>query len=230
MSLEAALKAQLHAGVTDLNLSLTPAQETALLQYLAQLQKWGAVFNLTAIKNPLDALHLHLLDCLALVASLRRRFAGQSLAILDVGSGAGLPAIVLAICSDPDKAAFEVTSVDAVEKKIAFQRQQKVLLQLPNLHPVHHRIETFAAHSFDLITCRAFANVADFCQQSRHLIKNPEHRNQAHSNATWVAMKANPEVAELAKLKRLNPPVNIIEVEAVQVPGLDAQRQFIWLK
>ncbi len=221
MSLDAAL----HAGIRNLNLTLTPAQENALLQYLAQLQKWGAVFNLTAIKNPLDALHLHLLDCLALVASLRRRYAGRSLAILDVGSGAGLPAIVLAICSDPEHGVYEVTSVDSVEKKIAFQRQQKALLQLPNLHPVHHRIETFAANTFDLITCRAFANLSDFCQQTRHLIKK-----QDHSDATWVAMKANPELVELAQLNQLNPPVTIVETEAVQVPGLDAQRQFIWLK
>jgi 16S rRNA (guanine527-N7)-methyltransferase len=218
MSLEPALA----RGLRDLALALTDPQMAQLLRYLEQLQKWGAVFNLTAIKDPLAALHVHLLDCLALVASLRRRFGGQTIDVLDVGSGAGLPALVLAICSDPAHLQMQVTSVDAVEKKIAFQRQQKVLLQLNNFEPIHQRVESLQEPSFDLITCRAFASVSDFCSQSRHLLKRTQ-------TAQWVAMKAKPDQDELNALIQLTPPVFVRDTETLNVPGLGAQRQLIWL-
>ncbi len=229
MSLEAAL----HQGLLQMDLSLKPNQVQALLQYLEQLQKWGKVFNLTAIKNPIEALHLHLLDCLALVVSLRNRyrdsFKGKTLTVLDVGSGAGLPAIVLAICHDPDHLAMHITSVDAVEKKIAFQQQQKALLQLTQFVPLHQRIETLQSQPFDLITCRAFASLADFCSQTQHLAQSPSSSTANQQAVKWVAMKAKLEADEQRALAQLSPAVEIVETESVTVPGLAVTRQFVWL-
>jgi 16S rRNA (guanine527-N7)-methyltransferase len=221
MSLEIALQ----YGLDELKLALTDSQISHLLAYQAQLQKWGAVFNLTAVTESTAALQLHLLDCLTLVAALRRRYAGQHLELLDVGSGAGLPAVILAICSDAKQGSYTVTSVDSVEKKIAFQRQQKGLFNLTNLQPLHQRIESMANQkAFDLITCRAFASLADFCQQTQHLVKTVPQ-----AQPTRVAMKAKLEAPERLDLARLAPAVQLLETEPVQVPGLVAQRQLVWL-
>jgi 16S rRNA (guanine527-N7)-methyltransferase len=251
---------KLQQACAELGLQLTAHQQEQLLTLMAQIAKWGKVFNLTSVVAPDQMLSVHLFDCLALVAQLRLRFAGRfthsPLQMLDVGSGAGLPSLILAICSDPAYLLIEVTSVDTVEKKIAFQRQQQLLLKLNNFYPVHSRVEVlnllditqlqandprsrssqnaFAAPDaeikpdlnlfagFDLITCRAFASLDDFCNTSIHLLSP----NSVISER-FVAMKAKLQTAEIQALPTS---VQLIEQQPLLVPGLaDAQRCLVWL-
>ncbi|HOF31937.1 MAG TPA: 16S rRNA (guanine(527)-N(7))-methyltransferase RsmG, partial [Burkholderiaceae bacterium] len=143
-----------------LHLSLTEAQAGALLSYLDLIQKWNKVYNLTAVRNPADMVTHHLLDSLAVIAPLGRQLAlmrdGSSgtvpVRLLDVGSGAGLPGVVIAICC-PE---IDVTCVDTVAKKAAFIQQVAAALQLPNLRGLHARVENLSG-PFDVISSRAFA-------------------------------------------------------------------------
>jgi 16S rRNA (guanine527-N7)-methyltransferase len=260
---------KLKLACVELGLSITAQQQEQLLTLMAQIAKWGKVFNLTSVVAPDQMLSVHLFDCLALVVQLRHRFSTQfkhnTLQMLDVGSGAGLPGLILAICSDPDQLQVSVTSVDTVEKKIAFQRQQQLLLKLDNFHPIHSRIEVLSLldvaqvyataqrvnsktlasllpgqeqkpapesasasqqevlfAGFDLMTCRAFASLNDFCNTSIHLL-NPNSVNSER----FVAMKAKLQAAEIQALPDT---VQLIEQQSLQVPGLaDAQRCLVWL-
>ncbi len=223
-------------GASQLGLALTDLQLDQLEQFARELIRWGKVFNLTAVLD-LEAIRTqHLLDCLSLVAALKakrkelwyfsppnpttKQTPLQPLTILDVGSGAGLPAIVLAICSNQDHLPMIVHSVDPVEKKIAFQRQIKAQLQLGNLTAHHERVEKLAVAPFDLITCRAYASLADFIGTSGHLLKSS-------LSARLVAMKARTDFHEQGAVPK---PWQIIEQQALTVPGLEhASRQLIWL-
>ena len=133
------LAAGLDAGLDALSLDLKPAQRQSLLDYLALLQKWNQVYNLTAVRDPQAMLSHHLLDCLAVVAPLRAQLTSLTqpgpVRLLDVGSGAGLPGLVLAICM-PD---LQVNCVDTVAKKSSFIQQAALSLGLPNLRGVHAR-------------------------------------------------------------------------------------------
>ncbi len=230
---------KLQQACAELKLQLTSHQQEQLLTLMEQIAKWGKVFNLTSVVAPDQMLSVHLFDCLALVAQLRLRFAGRlksnSLQMLDVGSGAGLPGLILAICSDPAHLVLQVTSVDTVEKKIAFQRQQKLLLKLDNFYPIHSRVEVLSLLDiallqssdplfvgFDLITCRAFASLDDFCNTSIHLLSPTSAIVER-----FVAMKAKLQAAEIQALPAT---VQLIEQQPLQVPGLaDAQRCLVWL-
>ncbi len=227
---------KLRQACSGLGLQLSGTQQDQLLGLMEQIAKWGKVFNLTSVVSPDQMLSVHLFDCLALVAQLRTRFAATFLAnplqMLDVGSGAGLPGLILAICSDPAYLSVRVTSVDTVEKKIAFQRQQQLLFQLDNFQPIHARVEVLnlldiegsptSFAGFDLITCRAFASLSDFCNSSAHLLSN-----QSPISERFVAMKAKLADTELDALPNT---VQLIELQPLQVPGLaEAQRCLVWL-
>ena len=223
----------LRQGVEALGLTLNDIQIAQLLGYSALIQKWNKVYNLTAIRDPAEMLTHHLLDSLAIVAPLRIRLAGLAYQqdgeqdgendgsqsqylykLLDVGAGAGLPGVVLAICC-PD---IHVTCVDAVAKKMAFVQQVATELKLPNLKALHARVETLS-DKYDVITSRAFATLLDFVTGSRAALK-PE-------TGVWLAMKAKDTATEVAELPA---DVAVFHVEQLTVPGLDAERCIVWMK
>jgi 16S rRNA (guanine527-N7)-methyltransferase len=195
----------------ELALQVSPAQVTALQRYLDLLQRWNSTYNLTAVRER-DAMRTqHLADCLALVPALLRAAPRR---VLDVGSGGGLPGVIIAIFMP----GTDVTCVDAVAKKMAFVRQVAGELQLPNLHAVHSRVETLRAPAFDLITSRAFASLADFVGlTAAHLA----------IGGVWVAMKGKKPDDEIAALPQ---GVEVFHVEPLAVPGLEAQRCLVWLR
>ena len=215
------LRQQLQAGADALTLGLTDAQVTLLIDFLALLQKWNKVYNLTAVRDPQEMMTHHLLDSLAAVAPLRRHVAGLQqggaglpVKLLDVGSGGGLPGVVFAICC-PD---VDVSCVDTVGKKAAFIQQAAVSLKLRNLHGVHARVETLTT-PFDIISCRAFASLPDFVIWSRAALVAP--------HGVWLAMKGKHPEDEIAALPT---DVSVFHVEQLTVPGLDAERCIIWMK
>ena len=162
------LHAELTQGLSALGLPLAPETEQRLLDYLDLIARWNKVYNLTAVRDPQDMLRQHLLDCLAAVPLLDAAEAARGdgrapWRILDVGSGAGLPGVVLAIV----RPQWQVTCVDTVAKKASFIRQVGVELGLPNLQAVHQRVEAMDTPPFDLITSRAFASLADFITLTR---------------------------------------------------------------
>ena len=220
-----AMEANLRAGLAALELNLSDAQVAGLLAYQDLIQKWNKVYNLTAVRDPGDMLTHHLLDSLAVIGPLRRQLAqmpqavaetgskGKALRLLDVGSGAGLPGVVIAICC-PD---IQVDCVDTVGKKAAFIQQAAVTLRLPNLRGVHARVENLT-EKYQVICSRAFASLADFTNWSRQALAD---------QGVWLAMKGKHPADELALL---SPDVEVFHVEQVVVPGLDAERCLIWMR
>ena len=212
-----AFEEALREGLEDLNLLLTDAQVTQLLDYQELLQKWNRVYNLTAVRDPKDMLTHHLLDSLAIIAPLQRQLQQRHGVIrprlLEVGAGAGLPGVVVAICC-PD---IQVACVDAVAKKMAFVRQVQVALGLPNLQALHARVETLPG-AYDLVCSRAFASLVDFVQGTRELLA---------PGACWLAMKGQEPIDEMAALP---PSAAVFHVEPLVVPGLDAQRCIVWME
>ena len=208
----AGLEAGLKHGLEELGLELQAEQVNQLLSYLELIRKWNQVYNLTAVREPGEMLTHHLLDSLAVIGPLRRFTGGKSAQLLDVGSGAGLPGVVIAICC-PE---IEVDCVDTVAKKAAFIQQAAVTLQLPNLRGLHNRVEKLAG-PYDLISSRAFAALADFTTWSSGALA---------ADGIWVAMKGKHPADEIAALP---PAVQVFHVEQLKVPGLDAERCLVWL-
>jgi 16S rRNA (guanine527-N7)-methyltransferase len=208
---------RLRAGLSELGLALTDEQQRRLLDYLALLHQWNRVYNLTALRDPAQMLTHHILDSLAVITPLRRYLhtadRAQPVRLLDVGSGGGLPGVVIAICQ-PE---IVVTCVDAVAKKAAFIQQAAGVLRLPNLAGQHARVENLVG-PFDLITARAFASLADFTAVSRGALAE---------GGVWLAMKGQRPDDEIAALP---PSVDVFHVEPLAVPGLNAQRCLVWLR
>ena len=206
------MPSELDPMCAELGLTPTEVQASALSRYLDLLQRWNATYNLTAVRDRAGMLTQHLADCLAVLPSLQRH-APQG-RLLDVGSGGGLPGVVLATMLPH----WDVTCVDAVAKKAAFVRQVAGTLSLPNLHAAHSRVEGLKTPPFDLITSRAFASLADFIALTRqHLAPG----------GVWMAMKGRVPEDEIAALP---PDVHVFHVEPLQVPGLDAQRCLVWMQ
>ena len=234
-------------ALPDLGLALSGAQVDALLAYLDLISKWTRVYNLTAVRDPAEMVTHHLLDCLAAMAPLAAHFdqarrlqrassvpesdpdpevdldararakAGQGSRLLDVGSGAGLPGVVIAICF-PE---VSVTCVDTVAKKAAFITQVALTLNLPNLIGLHARVEALAAPAslpYDVICSRAFASLADFTQWSAGALAPA---------GVWMAMKGKHPQDELAALPTT---VEVFHVEQLKVPGLEAERCIVWMR
>jgi 16S rRNA (guanine527-N7)-methyltransferase len=200
-------------GVRELGLELSDAQLGKLLDYVALLSKWNAVYNLTAIRDPRQMLIQHILDSLSIVPHLATRGASS---VLDVGSGGGLPGIVLAIVL-PD---WTVTVNDIVHKKTAFQAQAKAELGLANLSVVTGRVETLQPGAevpakFDVIVSRAFAELADFVTLARHLV--------AEQGAIWAMKGLRPD----GEIERLPAGAHVKQIIRLKVPLLDAERHLI---
>jgi 16S rRNA (guanine527-N7)-methyltransferase len=188
--------------------------DARLEAYLALLARWNVAYNLTAVREPAQMRLWHLADCLAVVEPLRRHLAARPARILDVGSGAGLPGVVLA-AAEP---AWHVTCVDSVGKKAAFIRQVAGELALPNLHAEHARVEDLRAPPFDTIVSRAFASLADFVRRTRPLLA---------PGGVWMAMKGKRPDDEIAVLPT---GFEAFRVEPLVVPGLDADRCLVWMR
>ena len=206
----------LRAGLDALHLSLSDAQVQALLDYQTLIGKWNKVYNLTAVRDPAEMLTHHLLDSLAAVAPLQKHLQGRGLSaasLLDVGAGAGLPGVVLAICCPT----LAVTCVDTVGKKAAFIKHVALALGLPNLIGLHARVETIT-QPFDVICSRAFASLADFTGWSQAALG---------PGGVWMALKGKHPAEELSMLP---PDVAVFHVEPLAVPGLAAERCIIWLQ
>ena len=201
-------------GAAALGLEPSDKQIDTLLAYLELLGRWNRVYNLTAIRDPSRMVAQHLLDSLSVVTPLRRWSAGSAQRVLDVGSGAGLPGIVIATLIST----FDVTCVDAVSKKASFVRQVAAELEIRNLHSLHSRVESLAEAPFDIITSRAFATLAEFTALTRHLLA---------PGGAWLAMKGKLPADEIAALPA---EVDMFHVEQVHVPGLDADRCLVWMQ
>ena len=202
-----------------LELTLGPAQEQALEDYLALLQRWNATYNLTSVREPGAMRVLHLADCLAVVRPLVRMqaTAGMPCTLLDVGSGGGLPGVVVAVMLPT----WRVLCVDAVGKKAAFVRQVSGALKLGNLAAEHARVEDrVGAHppGFGVVAARAFSSLADLVALTRPAL---------HPQGVWMAMKGQPPDDEL---RALPPDIEAFHVEPLAVPGLAAQRCLVWMR
>lgn len=200
------LRTTLDQGLLELGLALPEEKRQQLLDYVALLNKWNKVHNLTAVRDPEEMVTLHLLDSLALLPHV------QAKRLLDVGSGAGLPGIPLAICLP----ALHVTVMDSNQKKASFMRQAKAELGLDNLEVVCGRVEDYQPEApFDVITSRAFSELALFVKLTRHL---------GTEGGQWLAMKGVYPQEELDKLDLVPS-----QVLPLKVPGLQAQRHLVFL-
>jgi len=206
---------RLDALSAALGLPISTPQRAGLVAYVDLLARWNATYNLTAVREREAVWTQHIADCLAVLPALDRHLAtGGVRRVLDVGSGGGLPGVVLALM----RPALDVTCVDAVGKKAAFVRQVAGALALPQLHAVHGRVEALRAPPFELVTSRAFSSLADFVRLTRPLLA---------PGGTWLAMKGKVPADEIAALPA---DVTVFHVEPIGVPGLDAERCLVWIK
>jgi 16S rRNA (guanine527-N7)-methyltransferase len=207
------LEEGLRSGVKTLGLGLSDEQIRLLLAYVALIQKWNKVYNLTALRDPADMLTHHLLDSLTAIAPLSRHTQGRAARVLDVGSGGGLPGVVLAICM-PE---LNVSCVDTVAKKAAFVQQVAASLKLPNLRGIHARVESLT-DPYQVICSRAFASLPDFVAWSRSALAE---------GGVWMAMKGKLPQDEMDALPN---DVAVFHVEPLTVPGLDVERCMVWMR
>jgi 16S rRNA (guanine527-N7)-methyltransferase len=209
--------AQLDAAAQQLGFALSEHQARQLLAYRDRIAQWNKVYNLTSLRDPAQMLSHHIMDSLAAVPPMLRHLQSARLeeaSVLDVGSGGGLPGVVLAVMLPQVK----VACVDTVGKKAAFVQQVAGELGLKNLRGVHSRVEQMQTEPVDVITSRAFASLEDFVQLT-HMHLKPA--------GVWMALKGKMPEDEIAAL-----PANaqVFHVEQLQVPGLDAERCIVWMK
>jgi 16S rRNA (guanine527-N7)-methyltransferase len=204
---------ELDSIVDALGLTAGADQRAMLARYLSLLQRWNAVYNLTAVRDRSAMLVHHLADCLAVVRPVAARL--EKGRVLDVGSGGGLPGVVLAVMA-PN---LEVTCVDAVGKKAAFVRQVAVELRLSNVFAHHARAEAWRCDvGFDLVVSRGLSTLGKFVELTRE---------QLNPGGAWLAMKGQIPAEELATLP---PDVDAFHVEQLAVPGLRAHRCLVWMQ
>ena len=200
----------LKQGIKDLKLDLNEGQVEKLLDYLALLNKWNSVYNLTSVRDPMQMVTLHVLDSLAAVPAFK-----DAQNVLDVGAGGGLPGMVLAI-SRPD---MKVSMIDTVHKKTAFLNQVKAELELANVTVYTKRVEQLEVKTkFDVITSRAFADLSDFVNWSGHVLAE---------GGQFIALKG---VAPADEQERLPDPWKVKELRPLQVPGLQAERHLVFIQ
>jgi len=208
------LAASIADGAAKLGLPLKSRQEDALVAYIRLIERWNGAYNLTAVRDPRAMVRQHILDCLAIIAPLRRELGStDGKRLLDVGSGAGLPGVIVAALEP----GLRVVCVDSVGKKTAFVTQVGAALGLRNLAARHRRVEDLSStECFDIITSRAFSSLADFVRPTRRLLG---------AGGLWMAMKGKAPGDELAELAGVE-----FHVEPVVIPGLDADRCLVWIR
>lgn len=208
----AALAQVLAAGIDEMRLPVTPQQQEQLLDYLGLMFKWNSVYNLTSLRDPMQMVTHHLLDSLAAVPAF-----AQAHNVLDVGSGGGLPGIVLAIVR-PD---MKVSMIDTVHKKTAFLTQVKAQLGLSNVTVYTARVEQLQVEEgqrFDVITSRAFADLSDFVNWSAHLLAQ---------GGRYIALKGT---APEDERERLPAAWKVSGVQPLAVPRLGAERHLVFIE
>lgn len=210
----ALLLEKLTAGVRELQLDLQPQQCECLIDYLALLTKWNAVYNLTAIRDPQQMVVQHLLDSLAAAPAFT-----TANNVLDVGAGGGLPGMVLAIWARRANPNMHIAMIDTVQKKTAFLNQAKAELGLPNVTVYTARVEQLQVmKKFDVITSRAFADLGDFVNWSAHLLAD---------SGRFIAMKG---IKPGEEVNRLPLGWKVSRMQPLQVPGLEAQRHLVFIE
>ncbi|MGO3321904.1 MAG: 16S rRNA (guanine(527)-N(7))-methyltransferase RsmG [Psychrobacter faecalis] len=200
------LATMLAQAIDELSLTLSAQQQRTLLLYLDQLLLWNKAYNLTAITDPVEALIKHIIDCLAIITHL------PSGSLLDIGTGAGLPAVIIAICQ-PER---QCTALDSNQKKIRFIKQISSELGLSNMHPIASRIEAHEA-SYEVVTSRAFASLIDFVEVAQPRLAE---------NGYLCAMKGKAPSDE--ELQALSDAWQIRTI-ALKVPRLQDSRHLIEL-
>jgi 16S rRNA (guanine527-N7)-methyltransferase len=207
-------KELLAQGIISLGMKAKSGLEDALWNYLALLEKWNKVYNLTAVREKREMVTHHLLDCLAVIPQLEYLNL-QTPRVLDVGSGAGLPGIVLAIAK-PD---WHVTLLDSNHKKASFLKQAVIELNLKNAEAVTERVEQLKpAQKYDVIISRAFSDLAEFAELTIGLCKD---------DGRVVAMKG---LYPYEELEQLPPEIKQEKIISFDVPGLNATRHLAILK
>lgn len=215
----AALLLPLQEACRALSIPISQTQQDQLLNYLQQLLKWNHTYNLTAIRDPHQALVQHLFDSLSVVPPMKRYFGIEQKiqpTILDVGSGAGLPGIVLAIMFPT----ISVTCVDAVEKKSSFMTQMSSVLTLTNLITKHARVEQLLGAQYNVVVSRAFASLEDFANLAGERVC---------AQGVLLAMKGKRPNEEIQALQQ-NTEWCVERLEPLIVPQLDAERCLLWIK
>ena len=206
----AALALVLADGIQEMHLDVSQAQQDKLLDYLALMNKWNSVYNLTSLRDPMQMVTHHLLDSLAAVPA----FAGAR-NVLDVGAGGGLPGVVLAICR-PD---MKLSMIDTVHKKTAFLKQVKAELDLANVTVHTMKVQELeVSDKFDVITSRAFADLSDFLEWSGHLLAE---------GGKFIALKGT---APAQEQERIPAQWKISGLQPLQVPRLGAERHLIFVE
>lgn len=209
MMINESLLIALKAGLAEMDLQVSPEKQEKLIAYLLLIHKWNMVHNLTAVRDPLEMVTLHLLDSLSVLPHVQ---ALSPKSLLDVGAGAGLPSIPLAICL-PE---LKVVAIDAVQKKASFMRQAKGELGLENFHVEAGRVEALkATPKFDVIISRAFSEIDLFIKLTKHLLAN---------DGVWLAMKGTVPHHEFEKSI-----VQPTEIKALKVANLEAERHLVFL-
>ena len=203
------LEGRLESGLEELGLPLEREAMTRLIEYLALLQKWNRVYNLTAIRDAAKMVSVHLLDCLAVVPHIG---VGR---VLDVGSGAGLPGIPLAVA----RPGIHVSLLDSSHKKAAFLRQAVAELRLRNADVVCERVESWhPTEKFDWIISRALAGLAEFAALTGHLLA---------PGGVLAAMKG---VYPFEEIEQLPPDFRARQVHRLAVPGLESERHLVLIE
>ena len=205
----AALGEVLAGGIAEMKLDVPAGQQDKLMGYLALMNKWNSVYNLTSLRDPMQMVTHHLLDSLAAVSA----FEGAK-NVLDVGAGGGLPGIVLAIAR-PD---MQVSLIDTVHKKTAFLTQVKAELGLKNVTVYTMKVQDLKAGPFDVITSRAFADLSDFVNWSGHLLEE---------GGKFIALKGT---APADEQERLPDEWKIQELRPIKVPKVEAERHLVFIE
>ncbi|MDO4997839.1 MAG: 16S rRNA (guanine(527)-N(7))-methyltransferase RsmG [Neisseria sp.] len=202
-------KQKLQTGLQALGLELNTAQQLLLLEYVALLKKWNSTYNLTALRSESTMISHHVLDSLTLLPYIK-----DAKTLMDVGSGGGMPGIPTAICR-PD---LQITLLDANTKKTSFLQQAVIELGLSNVTVASGRVEAMHDKKVDVVTSRAFAELADFISLTKHLL---------NENGYWAAMKG---VYPYEELEHIPADVAVEKVEKLHVPMLDAERHMVIMR
>lgn len=203
------LKQQLKSGLSEMNLTLSTAQQLMLLEYVALLKKWNSTYNLTALRDESQMISHHLLDSLTLLP-----YVQNAKTLMDVGSGGGMPGIPTAICC-PD---LHITLLDANTKKTTFLQQAVIELGLNNVTVASGRVEAMHDKKVDVVTSRAFAELHDFIALTKHLL---------NENGYWAAMKG---VYPYEELENVPKNIEVYQVDKLSVPTLSAERHMVLMR